>query len=130
MIGYTGVNNIHYVNSSATCNAIVIGDNKNRDGIAWLETNLFIRQFVFERLHLNRYYGSFLDCQRTTALANKLFFAKIEGVAREAIWNNGNFCDLYTVSMLSREYFMHKNNGEYTLAALIRRLKLLMKEGK
>ena len=130
MIGYTGVNSIHFVNSSATCDAIVIGDNECRDGVSWLETNLLIREFVFERLHLNRYYGSYSESQRMTALANKLFYSTVEGVARKAIWSNGDYRDVYMVSMLKEEYFIHKNNGDYELPALIRRLRKLMKEEK
>lgn len=42
MIGYTGVNSIHYVNSSATCDAIVIGDKRMQDGISWLGNESFL----------------------------------------------------------------------------------------
>ncbi len=128
MIGYTGVNNIHYVNSSATCNAIVIGDKKNRDGISWLEANLFIREFVFETLHLNRYYGSFSETQKMTAIANMLFYATIEGKARQAIWSQGEYHDVYNVSLLRDEYMKHKNNGDYTISALIKRFRQLQKK--
>ena len=127
MIGYTGVNNIHYVNSSATCNAIVIGDADCRDGISWLETNLLIREFVFETLHLNRYYGRFSETQKTTAIANELFYSTIEGVERQAIWKNGRYNNVYLVSQLREEYLQHKENGDYELISLIRRLKKILK---
>lgn len=127
MIGYTAVNNVHFVNSSATCNVIVIGDKECRDGISWLETNLFIREFVFEKLHLNRYYGQFSETQRMTFLANKLFYSTIEGVARQAIWSKGQYHDLYMVSMLREEYLLHKNKGDYELSSLIRRFRKLLK---
>ena len=127
MIGYTGVNNIHYVNRSATCNAIVIGDADCRDGISWLETNILIREFVFETLHLNRYYGSFSETQKTTAIANELFYSTIEGVERQAIWKSGQYNDVYLVSLLRDEYLQHKTNGDYELMSLIRRLRKLLK---
>lgn len=127
MIGYTGVNNIHYVNRSATCNAIVIGDAECRDGISWLETNILIREFVFETLHLNRYYGSFSETQKTTAIANELFYSTIEGLERQAIWKNGQYNDVYLVSLLRDEYLQHKTNGDYELMSLIRRLRKLLK---
>lgn len=128
MIGYTGVNNIHYVNRSATCNAIVIGDVECRDGISWLETNILIREFVFETLHLNRYYGSFSETQKTTAIANELFYSTIEGVERQAIWKNGQYNNVYLVSLLRDEYLLHKANGDYELMSLIRRLRKLLKQ--
>lgn len=128
MIGYTGVNNIHFVNSSATCNAIVIGEKDCRDGISWLEVNLFIREFVFERLNLNRFYGSFSKTQNTTYLGSQLFYAKIEGVARQAIWHEGRYQDVFMGGLLKEEYFLHKNNGDYSIPSLIKRLKMLMRE--
>ena len=128
LIGYTGVNSIHYVNSSATCDAIVIGDKECRDGISWLETNLFIREFVFEHLHLNRYYGCFSETQRLTAIANKLFHSTVEGISRQAIWSKGEYHDVYMVATLKEEYFAHKSNGDYVLTILIKRLRQLIKE--
>ena len=128
MIGYTGVNNIHFVNSSATCNAIVIGDKDCRDGLSWLETNYLVREFVFEKLHLNRYYGRFSETQRLTYIANQLFFSTIEGIERQAIWSKGQYHNLYLVSLLRDEYMSHKNSGDYEVTALIRRLRELVKE--
>lgn len=128
IIGYTGVNNIHYVNSSATCNAIVIGEKECRDGLSWLETNLFIREFVFEKLNLNRFYGSFSETQKTTYLGARLFYARIEGVARQAIWQNGAYHDMLYGALLKEEYLAHKENGDYTVSSLIKRLKTLITE--
>lgn len=128
MIGYTGVNDIHYVNSSATCNAVVIGDSDSHDGFTWLDTYILVREFVFETLHLNRFYGCYSETQKLTALANKLFFSTVEGIERQAIWQNGEYHDIHRVSILREEYLFHKNNGDFEKSNLLKRLRKLLKE--
>ncbi len=127
MIGYTGVNSIHYINSSATCNAIVIGEKEYRDGITWIDTYLLIFDFVFNKLHLNRYYGQHSETQKITDFAEQLFFFTKEGVGREAIYLNGKYIDIYYKSLLRREYLEHLEKGDYELMAIIKRFKKLNK---
>lgn len=128
MIGYTGINNIHFVNSSATSNALVIGDKESRDGISWIEANLMIYEFVFEKLHLNRFYGGFSETQHVTYMASKLFYATIEGIERQGIWLEGAYHDMYLMSLLREEYMQHKINGEYELPSLLKRYRKFIKE--
>lgn len=130
MIGYTGVNHIHFVNSSATCDAIVIAEKDGKNGFTWLDTNILIREFVFETLHLNRYYGKYSETQKITAIANELFYSTVEGIERQAIWKDGQYHDVYLVSLLREEYFMHKNNGDYEISALIKRLRSVYNQYK
>ena len=123
MIGWTCLTNIHYINSSAETGAIVIGDTAYRDGFAWIETVLFLLEYAFERLGLNRLYGQSLLGHKISNFVEELVFMTREGVLRQAAFKNGKFYDVSLAAILKDEYFAHKNAGE--LPAVLRRLKNL-----
>lgn len=130
MIGWACLTNIHYINSSAETGAVVIGDPDYRDGFAWVETVLFLFEYAFERLGLNRVYGESLLGHKISNLVEELMFMTKEGVFRQAAFKNGRFYDISYAAILKDEYFAHKEAGDYEMAAVIRRLKHLKKEKK
>lgn len=79
MIGYASLVNIHYINSSAETGAIMIGDPNYNDGFAWIESVLFLFEYAFERLNLNRVYGQSLVGHKISNLVEPLMFMKQEG---------------------------------------------------
>lgn len=127
MIGYISLNDIHYVNSSAMCGGIVLGDEDCRDGVGWIECHLILFEYVFETLHLNRYYGSALDSQDVTDAAVDLFFLQREGIARQAAFKEGRYHDVIYHSILKDEYFRHKQSGDYQFRSILKRLRELRK---
>lgn len=129
LIGYASLINIHYINSSAETGAIMIADPSFRDGTAWIETVLFLFEYAFERLNLNRLYGKSLVGHRISNMVEPLMFMKQEGVLRKAIYKNGRFYDLSYAGILREEYITHKEAGEYEMMSIVRRLKKL-KKGK
>lgn len=130
MVGWACLTNIHYINSSAETGAIVIGDPAYRDGFAWIETVLFLFEYSFERLGLNRVYGESLLGNLASNLVESLMFMTREGVFRQAAFKNGQFYDISYAAILKDEYFAHKEAGDYELPKLIRRLKQLRKSSK
>lgn len=130
IIGYTFLTNIHYINRSAEFGGLVIGDKNFHDGFAWIESYLFVYEYAFERLGLNRVYGTRLMEHKQTRAMGLVMFSKQEGVLRQAAYKNGQFHDLSIGSLLSSEYFEHKNNGDYEIPAIIRRIKKARKEMK
>jgi len=130
MIGWACLTNIHYINSSAETGAIVIGDPEYNDGFAWVETVLFLFEYAFERLGLNRVYGESLLGHKISNLVEGLMFMTREGVFRQAAFKNGRFYDISYAAILKDEYFAHKEAGDYEIPAIIRRLKKLRKESK
>ena len=130
MIGWACLTNIHYINSSAETGAIVIGDPEYNDGFAWVETVLFLFEYAFERLGLNRVYGESLLGHKISNLVEGLMFMTREGVFRQASFKNGRFYDISYAAILKDEYFAHKEAGDYEIPAVIRRLKKLRKESK
>ena len=123
IIGYAQLTEIHYINSSANFSGIVIGDRDYQDGFALLETYLFIMEYVFERLGLNRLYGSsILGHKNSNRIGGFLYWQK-EGVLRQAVFKNGRYYDLLLGSILKEEYFAHKNNGDYEIKSILKAIR-------
>ena len=123
IIGYAQLTEIHFINSSANLSGIMIGDRSYQDGLAWLETHLFIMEYAFERLGLNRLYGSSIVGHKDNNGIGMFLFWKQEGILRQAVFKNGLFYDLLLGSILKDEYFTHKNNGEYEIRSILKRIR-------
>lgn len=128
MIGYAYLTNIHYINSSADFGGVMIGDKNYQDGMAWIETYVFVYEYAFERLNLNRLYGSAIDEHKTTLAMRKAMFNTTEGVMRQATFKNGKYYDVSMSSILKDEYFEHKNAGEYEVMSVLKRLTRISRE--
>lgn len=127
MIGYAQITDIHYINRSANFSGIVIGDKKYQDGFAWMETYLFVLEYVFERLGLHRLYGSSIVGHKQSNIAGEIFLFKLEGILRDATYKNGRYYDMRISSILKNEYLENKKNGAYDYKAILKRIKQLRK---
>lgn len=128
IIGYMSLTDIHYINSSANFSGIVIGDNDYRDGFAWIESYLFVYEYAFEKLNLNRVYGSYVSDHKVTNVMGNLMCGVYEGTLRQAIFKNGRYHDLITGSLLKEEYYQHKRSGDYEMKSMLKRLRELKKQ--
>lgn len=124
-IGYAYLTDIHYINRSANYGGIVIGDKNYKDGFAWIETYLFVHEYAFERIGINRLYGEALVEHNTTYIMQKLMYWITEGIQRQAVYKNGKYNDVFFMSLLRDEYFLHKQNGDYELPAVLKHLRQL-----
>lgn len=122
IVGWVSLSNIDMVNRSACSHGIVIADPAYRNGLAWIESILFIYEQVFEKMGLHRIYGSCRVDHKLSMQMGVAMFRHTEGIQREAIFDNGKYVDIHMSSLLAREYFEHKNNGDYEVAKVIRRL--------
>lgn len=128
IIGWVSLSNIDATNKSACFHSMVIADNRYKDGSAWIESHIFVLGYVFETLKLNRVYGTYLsDHAASEAITSVMFFVK-EGVHRRAVFKNGKYNDVTFISLLSSEYFEHKEKGDYEYPAILRRLMNSMKK--
>ncbi len=128
MIGYVSLVNIHYIHSSAETGAVMIADPDYNDGLAWIESVLFMLEYAFERLGLNRVYGESLMGHKMSNRMGPLMFMQTEGILRQAVFKNGKFYDLHYSGILKDEYFAHKEAGDYEIMKLIRRLRKMRHE--
>lgn len=130
IIGYMSLNNIHYINSSAEFGGLIIGDKDYQDGSAWVESYLFLYEYAFDRLGLNRVYGTHLADHSTTNFIGSVFYGQQEGILRQAYYKNGFFHDAIIGSLLREEYMEHKEKGEYDLEAVMKRMLKKIRETK
>lgn len=125
IIGWCGIANIDYRNKSAYFQTIVINDKNYKSIIVAYQIEMFIMHYVFEVLKLNRLYGSFLSENEWQEKVTQIIFNTIEGVMKQAVYKNGTFHDLTLTAVLKKEYFEHKNNGDFEMQNI---LKILMPE--
>lgn len=130
IVGWAALSKIDKVNQSVYTHSIVIGDSNYRDGFAWVETVLFLLDYSFEVLGMNRVYGETLVGNKASNLVEDLMFMTREGLFRQAVFQNDRFYDISYAAILKDEYFAHKKVGDYEMSAVIRRFKKLRKEMK
>lgn len=123
IIGYAQLTEIHFINSSANFSGIMIGDKKYQDGFAWLETYLFVMEYAFEQLGLNRLFGASILGHKESNGIGKYLFWKKEGILRQAVFKSGQYYDLLLGSILKDEYFLHKDNGEFEIKSILKRIR-------
>lgn len=123
IVGWTALSKIDKVNQSVYTHSVVIGDSNYRDGFAWIETVLFLLEYSFEVLCMNRVYGESLVGNKASNLLEDLLFMTREGFFRQAAFKNGRFYDISYAAILKDEYFAHKKAGDYEFANVIRRLR-------
>lgn len=128
IVGWVSLSEIDNKNHSACFHGLVIADKDYHDGFAWIESYLFVYEYAFEHLGLNRVYGTRRMDHKQTRAMGLVMFSKREGVLRQAIYKNGQYHDLAIGSLLSSEYFEHKEKGDYEIPAIIRRIKKIKKE--
>ncbi len=122
IVGWIGLSAIDKENNSACLNGLVIGDPDYKDGMAQIESYLFVFDYAFEKLKINRLYGSHLDAHKMTTVMAKATFFVDEGVLRESVYKNNKYYNEVCVSLLAQEYYEHKNKGEYTVKSVLKRV--------
>lgn len=122
IVGWVSLSSIDKQNRSAFFHGIVIADESYRDGMAWIESYLFIYEYVFEKLNLNRLCGSNIEKQKASYCMALAMFEQIEGVARQAVIKNGETHNVVYLSILRDEYLLHKAQGDFEQKKIILRL--------
>ena len=130
IVGWVSISQIDYINQSACFYGIVIGEEEFRDGTTWMDSYLFIFDYVFEKLKFNRLYGSNLEKQKASSCMGLAMCGQVEGIARQAIIKNGEFNNVVYTSILRDEYLYHKQQGDYEYKKIIARLVKAKKEMK
>lgn len=119
IVGWVSISNINNINHSAHFHGIVIGDSYYRDGNAWIESYLFILEYVFEKLHLHRLTGSHVSKHPMTGYISLAMNFKEEGIYRDAIYKNNKYYNEIFTSILETEYFSYKEQGGYEFYNII-----------
>lgn len=127
IVGWVSIANIDRVNQKACFHGIVIGDKSYRDGFAWIESYLFIYDYCFEVMGLNRVYGESIVGHKDSNNIAQILYAEREGVKKQDVFKNGQFYDVSFGAMLKDNYLAHKAKGEYEMRSIIKRISYLRK---
>lgn len=127
IVGWVSISNIDRKNQSVCFHGIVIADSNYNDGFAWIESYLYIYQYCFEVLGMNRVYGESIVGHKLSGNIGKILQVPHEGIKRQAIYRNGKFYDLGFGALLREEYFKHKEDGDYEMKAILKRIYNLRK---
>ena len=129
MIGYLSFNKLDYINRSAECGGLLIGDKEYRDGMIWVECYLFIMSYAFEYLNMNRLYGVCLNDHKLTMTMNlSIMFWTFEGLNKQALYKGGKYHDFAMLAILREDYLQHKLQGDYEMSSILRRVRKFRKE--
>lgn len=122
IVGWISLSEIDQDNRSAQFHGIVIGDKDYHDGSAWIESYLFILDYAFEVLSLNRLTDLHLvDHPMSGAIAAAMYF-EVEGIYKEAILKNNQYKDIEFVALLKRNYESHKLNNDYKFNNIVKNI--------
>lgn len=121
IVGWTSLSEIDYENKSAFFHGITVADPKYRNGLAWIEAQLFVPDFAFNLLKINRLEFTCLTEHKISMSIGPTMFYTHEGTKRSAIYKNGRYYDLALFAILKDEYNTHFENGEYERDAVLLR---------
>lgn len=119
IVGWISLSKIDNVNNSAHFHGIVIGDPYYRDGNAWIESYLFILEYVFEKLHLHRLTAAHISEHPMSGYISFAMNFKEEGICKDAIYKNNKYYDKILTAILESEYLSCKEQGGYELYNII-----------
>lgn len=122
MVGWISLSKIDEANKSAFFHGIVIGDPDYRDGNAWIESFLFLYNYVFIEKNFNRLSGSCLTCNDASLYITEAMLEKVEGIAREAVYKDGKFYDVVYAAILKKDYLKYIDNHEFDMKRILSRL--------
>lgn len=130
IVGWTSLSKIDKNNKSAFFHGIVIGNPEYRRGLPWIEIQLFVLEYSFMVLDLHRLGFSCLTEHPTSMAIAPVMYFQADGVFRQAAYKHNRYYDIAYFSILSEEYFKHRENGEYEYEAVIARYANLRRKKK
>ena len=130
IIGWMALSQIDKINKSVLTHSIVVNDSDYNDGYAWIEAVLHMFSYSFDTLGMNRVWGKSVVGHPMSGRIGRLLFMTNEGTMRQANYKNGHFVDIQIDAILREEYYSHRNDGDYEIMKIIRRLRNILKEEK
>lgn len=120
IVGWMSLSNIDHDNRSVCHHGIFIGDKDYQDGLAMFESMLLSMDYVFNTLGMHRIYGMCLSIHNTSPHMLKALGFSLEGVRKDAVIKNGNYCNILEYALLEDNYRENIISGNYQLEILTR----------
>lgn len=130
MIGWISINDIDHRNQKCKCGGIVIGDKQHQDGMAAFEAGRLMLSYIFDELNMNMVRGACLKEHVFSRANMEAKFYALEGIEKEGIYKSGKFHDILHYALSRKEYYLHRENGDYDDSKVIKRLVRLVKQIK
>lgn len=127
IVGWISLSNIDYNVRRAHFHGIVIADPLYRDGFAWIESYLFILDYVFNILSLESVSGSCLIEHKHSTLISKALFFKVCEIEKGAVTKDGQIYDIERHELSRIDYKNHFDNSEYDIMSIALRMNKLRK---
>lgn len=107
-VGVTAFHRVDYVSRAAIFSIIIVDSKDWGQGYGSEATKLMV-DYGFEILNLNRIQlHVFAGNERGIKAYEKAGFVK-EGLLREAMYHNNEYCDFYVMGILRRDYYKNKS---------------------
>ncbi len=128
IVGWVSLSRIDRIKKEAFFHGIVIGDNEYKDGIAWIESYLFILQYVFEVMHFTYLSGANIIGHKESSVISKALFFTTQELPNGVITENDVCCNVECYGIKETEYQSHKKNDDYDIYNIINRILKLSKQ--
>lgn len=107
-VGNVSLQNINYINRSAEV-ANIIPRSTNKSFLYTLESIKLIVTHGFNELNLNRIYGGTLSKHTAIKKIVEMLGFSDEGIARKAVYKNGEYLDVLNVALLKEDFLKNEN---------------------
>lgn len=127
IVGWISLSDIDRTTKRAHFHGIVIGDALYRDGFAWIESYLFIMDYVFNTLSFESITGSCLIEHKHSTLISKALFFEVYEIDKNAVTKDGQIFDIEKHELYKIDYMMHYNKSEYDIMSIVMRMNKIKK---
>jgi len=128
IVGWISLANIDYNSKRAHFHGIVIADPLYRDGFAWIESYLFILNYVFNVLSFESVTGSCFISHKHSTLISKALYFKVYEIERGVRVRNGQILDIEKHELYKKDYDIHYSNQDYDIMSIIMRMNRIRKQ--
>ena len=127
IVGWISISNIDNKAKRVHFHGIVIADPLYRDGFAWIESYLFILDYVFNTLSFDSVTGSCIIDHKYSTLISKALFFNVFEVEKDAVAKYGKTYDIEKHELFKKDYKVHYNNSEYDIMSIVMRINKIRK---
>jgi possible diamine N-acetyltransferase len=120
MVGYISLNNIDHLNKSAELGGYVIGE-KTANRFTVFEAVKQLMDYAFYQLNIHRVDSYCLTEHPFTPFCLRSFGYIIEGIKRDVVYKNGEYKDMFCLSVLHNEYDKLNIEGKLDIEDVYRR---------
>lgn len=128
IIGWVSLSNIDKMKLTAHFHGIVIADPMYRDGLAEIESYLFIYKTSFFELGIEKVTGASLIKNDDSQVMKKAFFCTTDKIEVNVLYRNGEWYNMSSGHLSKDDFISHFENGDYKIMSIIKRIKQLKKK--